>query len=221
MNSLPALARSLIPHLDAFCDGAGYHYWSFYRVTAAGAAYHSSLPERWHAWARAHAEYLYAPVRGAALQPMTPVLWNRSSLERLATMPVTDLGEEAFDGLSLILVDSEHHYSVFSVIRTGVGHDHALMDSQHGQLAWLAGVLHHHLCEESPATPLETPSIVLTGRQRDVLRLLVQGASPQQAAGELGVTLRTIRFHQQQILERMDARTLAVAAFKAGIMGLV
>lgn len=221
MNSLPALARPLIPHLDAFCDGAGYHYWSFYRVTAAGAAYHSSLPEQWHTWARAHAEYLYAPVRGASLRPLAPVLWNRSSLERLATLPDSGLCEEAFDGLSLILTDSEDHYSIFSVIRFGVGHDQALADSQHGQLAWLAGVLHHHLSEEVPAAPLEAPSVVLTGRQRDVLRLLVQGSSPQQAAGELGVTLRTIRFHQQQILERMDARTLAVAAFKAGIMGLV
>lgn len=218
MNSLPELAQALVPHLDAFCEGAGFDYWSFYRATSTSAAYHSSLPAQWHEWARAHAQRIYAPLREASPPPLTPVRWNRQSLERHAALPDSGTAGQPFEGLSLILVDSQTHYSVFSVMSFGAAQDQALVDPQHGQLAWLAGVLHHHLGDKPPAP---APQVVLTGRQRDVLRLLVHGSSPQQVADELGITLRTVRFHQQQILERMEARTLAVAAFKAGIMGLV
>lgn len=40
----------------------------------------------------------------------------------------------------------------------------------------------------------------LTGRQREVLRLLARGHSPQEAADTLGVTLKTLDTHKSQIL---------------------
>ncbi len=40
----------------------------------------------------------------------------------------------------------------------------------------------------------------LTGRQREVLRLLARGLSPQEAADALGVTLKTLDTHKGQIL---------------------
>jgi DNA-binding NarL/FixJ family response regulator len=41
---------------------------------------------------------------------------------------------------------------------------------------------------------------LLTPRQREVLRLLVEGYSMKQAAAELGLTLRTVAFHKYRIM---------------------
>jgi two-component system, LuxR family, response regulator FixJ len=49
----------------------------------------------------------------------------------------------------------------------------------------------------------------LTGRERDVLRLLVDGASNKIAAHELGISPRTLETHRANIMEKMNARNLS------------
>ena len=49
----------------------------------------------------------------------------------------------------------------------------------------------------------------LTPREREVLTLLVTGALNKQVAATLGVVEQTIKFHRAQIMERMEAKTIA------------
>ena len=49
----------------------------------------------------------------------------------------------------------------------------------------------------------------LTSREREVLTLLVTGALNKQVAATLGVVEQTIKFHRAQIMERMEAKTVA------------
>jgi len=49
----------------------------------------------------------------------------------------------------------------------------------------------------------------LTCRERDVLRLLVDGSSNKVAAHELGISPRTIENHRAHIMEKMNARNLS------------
>jgi two-component system, LuxR family, response regulator FixJ len=49
----------------------------------------------------------------------------------------------------------------------------------------------------------------LTCRERDVLRLLVDGSSNKGAARELGISPRTIENHRASIMEKMNARNLS------------
>jgi two-component system response regulator FixJ len=49
----------------------------------------------------------------------------------------------------------------------------------------------------------------LTCRERDVMRLLVDGASNKMAARELGISSRTIENHRASIMEKMNARNLS------------
>lgn len=60
----------------------------------------------------------------------------------------------------------------------------------------------------------------LTGREREVLGLLVQGRLNKQAAHELGISEKTIKVHRARVMEKMEARSLvelARAIDKAGI----
>jgi FixJ family two-component response regulator len=49
----------------------------------------------------------------------------------------------------------------------------------------------------------------LTEREREVLAALAAGRLNKQIAGDLGITLPTVKFHRARIMERMRARTIA------------
>jgi DNA-binding NarL/FixJ family response regulator len=59
----------------------------------------------------------------------------------------------------------------------------------------------------------------LTRRERDVLRLLVEGDSNREIAERLGIREQTVKDHVSALLKKFDARSrvaLAVAAVRRG-----
>jgi FixJ family two-component response regulator len=61
----------------------------------------------------------------------------------------------------------------------------------------------------------------LTDRQRQVFDHVVAGAPNKVIAFRLGVTLRTIKAHRQQVMEKLGARSVADLAFMARDLGIV
>jgi DNA-binding NarL/FixJ family response regulator len=49
----------------------------------------------------------------------------------------------------------------------------------------------------------------LSGREREVLRLLVDGKAMKQAAHELGISPRTIQFHKYRVMARFELKSSA------------
>ena len=50
---------------------------------------------------------------------------------------------------------------------------------------------------------------LLTDREREVLKALVEGKRNKQIAADLGIVEQTVKFHRARIMERMQARTIA------------
>ena len=55
----------------------------------------------------------------------------------------------------------------------------------------------------------KSPEKVLTGRQREVVRLLAEGKSLQEAADRLKVTYRTIAYHKYRIMRELGIKSSA------------
>lgn len=67
-----------------------------------------------------------------------------------------------------------------------------------------------------------TAQVRLTARQRDVLRLLVTGASNQQIARSLGISVATVKFHVAGLLAELGAQTrgeLIAVAHRSRLVG--
>jgi DNA-binding NarL/FixJ family response regulator len=65
----------------------------------------------------------------------------------------------------------------------------------------------------SPAQPADQHD--LTGREREVLDLLAEGASNRQIARALGVSLKTVQNHVSRILDKLQAADRTQAALRA------
>jgi DNA-binding NarL/FixJ family response regulator len=51
--------------------------------------------------------------------------------------------------------------------------------------------------------------VVLTDREREVLQLTAEGKSTKQAAGDLGVSIKTVETHRRNIMEKLQIHTVA------------
>ena len=61
---------------------------------------------------------------------------------------------------------------------------------------------------------------MLTGREREVMTLVVTGMLNKQIAGELGTTEKTIKVHRAQVMHKMEADSLAELVRMADRLGL-
>jgi FixJ family two-component response regulator len=60
----------------------------------------------------------------------------------------------------------------------------------------------------------------LTEREREVLEALAAGRLNKQIAADLGVVEQTVKFHRAQIMERMEAKTVAELMHMAARLGI-
>jgi FixJ family two-component response regulator len=61
---------------------------------------------------------------------------------------------------------------------------------------------------------------LLTGREREVMALVVAGRLNKQIASELSTSERTVKFHRAHIMEKMEADSVAELVRMAGQLGL-
>jgi DNA-binding NarL/FixJ family response regulator len=71
------------------------------------------------------------------------------------------------------------------------------------------------------AFDLKPPSVLLTPREIEVLRLLADGASNKIIAHKLGISDHTVKFHVTSILSKLNAGTRTEAVMSGVRMGLV
>jgi DNA-binding NarL/FixJ family response regulator len=72
-----------------------------------------------------------------------------------------------------------------------------------------------------PARPSSPAKADLTPREREVLRLLVEGRVDREIAAALAVSPRTVTTHVARILDKLGAPTRAAAAAQAVRRGLI
>ena len=65
------------------------------------------------------------------------------------------------------------------------------------------------------------PDALLTPRQRDLLQLAASGLSLKESATELGISVKTVHNHLNDLYRRLDAQSLTDAVVKAARLGLI
>lgn len=134
--------------------------------------------------------------------------------------------EKNLDGYRLLA--TTHAAAIPTIVVSGVA-DVGLIDqaySQHGIFACLEKQAFNRATfletvRNAEENPPEDPVLAsLTGRERQVLRLLAQGLTNKEIAGELFITTNTVKRHLKSIFAKLDVTTRAAASAWASRMGL-
>ena len=83
----------------------------------------------------------------------------------------------------------------------------------------MAARLLHRLSDDL-TRPDEMPTVPLTPREMDVLRLLSQGLTNREIAGQLFVSVGTVKVHVERILSKLGVSDRTQAAVRAVALGL-
>jgi FixJ family two-component response regulator len=63
--------------------------------------------------------------------------------------------------------------------------------------------------ERAERAAIERRFATLTSRERDVMWLVVTGLLNKQIAGELGIAEKTVKIHRGQVMQKMEAGSVA------------
>ena len=85
---------------------------------------------------------------------------------------------------------------------------HAVITKQHYLSQKITDVVVQEYLQNLPPNE-STVFNVLTAREREVLQLIAEGKSTKQTASVLNVSVKTIETHRQQIMEKLDMRSIA------------
>lgn len=67
----------------------------------------------------------------------------------------------------------------------------------------------------------ESDQVSLTDQQREILRYLSQGLPEKAVAGEMNLSIHTIKYHKKNILHQLDAQCTSEAIVKAIRLGII
>lgn len=86
---------------------------------------------------------------------------------------------------------------------------------------YLSSAIAQHVIEQALARTPVPPSLMLTQRQIEILRLISRGASTRAIASGLGLSVKTVEAHRSQIMKRLeihDVPGLVLYAVREGII---
>jgi DNA-binding NarL/FixJ family response regulator len=62
---------------------------------------------------------------------------------------------------------------------------------------------------QQPETEAAKPDVELTQREAEVLQLIAEGYANKQIAAELGLSVKTVEKHRQQVMQKLDIHNIA------------
>ncbi len=85
----------------------------------------------------------------------------------------------------------------------------------------IAQRLREQSCRFSNGEPLKMPAVSLTHREAEVLQLIAEGFANKQIAGELGLSVKTVEKHRQQVMNKLNIHDTASLVRHAAAHGII
>lgn len=177
------------------------------------------------AWQTAYAANRYLeidPYVFRALRSVKPVLWD-AELKALAP----DFWLEAqshglSEGWGQTLLNSEAQ-GLVTFARGGDPITALELETKQAELSWLAQITHLGMTRlrlRGLGSVLPVP-IELSQREKEILQWTADGKTSDDVSIILGITKRTVNFHINHCLKKLDCQNKIAAAVKASLMGLL
>ncbi len=85
----------------------------------------------------------------------------------------------------------------------------------------IAKRLREQTCQTEPGEAIKAPEAELTPREAEVLQLIAEGFANKQIAAELGLSVKTVEKHRQQVMQKLNIHDIAGLVRHAAAKGII
>ncbi len=85
----------------------------------------------------------------------------------------------------------------------------------------IAQRLREQTCRSANGESIKAPNVELTPREAEVLQLIAEGFANKQIAAELGLSVKTVEKHRQQVMNKLDIHDTAGLVRHAAAKGII
>ena len=124
-------------------------------------------------------------------------------------------------GVSLPALAANSVRGMLTLTRGGTRLDPLELRARWPQLLWLGQVAHHGLAREMLARWRATSREALSGREVEILRWVAEGHTNRQIAARFNITERTVNFHLNNAMTKLDVGNRTAAAVRAVVLGII
>lgn len=181
----------------------------------------NNYPVDWQRQYQAKNYLAVDPTVQLAMRSLLPILWTDDLFD-----PAHDLWEEARSfGLRFGWAQSVRDFNgVVSMITVARSYDaitEAELNTKRFKMAWLTQIAHLGMSEY--LTPIMMPEggVKLSNREIEVLRWTADGKTSSEISCILNIAERTVNFHINNIVVKLNASNKTSAAIKAAMLGLL
>ncbi len=176
------------------------------------------------AWQRIYAERNYGAVdptlaRGAA--SVLPFVWSEALFAATPTLREDMRAHGLEVGWSQSCYDGKGSGGLLTLARSREPVTDAELRQKTARMSWLAQASHETLSERMLAKLLPESSVCLTTREIDVLRWTADGRTSSEVSMILAISERTVNFHINNTLAKLNALNKTAAVVKAARLGFL
>ncbi|WP_053146030.1 LuxR C-terminal-related transcriptional regulator [Pseudomonas sp. P97.38] len=178
----------------------------------------NNLPTTWNEYFQRQYDYRNNPIVKYCHHSLLPVLWSKPLFESVPGL-WEDLNFFQLQyGISHPVQDHRGVTSIFSFLQDEPATSIKDFHGRVGAMLWLATRTHTHLIDQLLTTlrPLR-----LSQRELDVLKWTAEGKTSGEVATILSISERTVNFHIQAIISKLDVKNKTSAVTTAVRKGLI
>ncbi|ACR32265.1 LuxR family transcriptional regulator [Burkholderia glumae] len=161
------------------------------------------------------------PIIARCKSSMMPMAWDEASFASHPDFRAMLARAGIGGGWSQLVRDGAGNWGVLTVARTACRYAGAMEVEAEAQLLWLAHIVHSRLCQMLRPPMTGANRVLLTEMEKTILRWTVDGKTSGELAEILQVSARTVNFHVQNILAKMNTCNKTAAAAQAALLGLL
>lgn len=179
-----------------------------------------NYPDSWQKRYKAEKYAAIDPAVRHCSRTTVPLLWS------CETFAEVDFAEEAIShrighGVSVCIRDAKGHLGMLTLARDASACSPQEFSQLKSAFTLLGQVAHAVLSEQLTQRVATVPTQELSGRELEVLKWTAEGKTSEEVALIMSITKRTVNFHINNCVAKLDASNKLHATVKAAVLGLL
>lgn len=152
---------------------------------------------------------------------LRPVVWDDTVFEPAPAFHAALRDAGVHGGWSQVVRGTRGKWGVFTAFRSGTPLAVDELQQFEPRLVWLAQIIHHHLAGACLLRYPDKGDVKLSDLEKSILRWTIDGKTAGELAEILELSTRTVNFHVQNVLAKLNACNKTSAATQAALLELL